>query len=399
MTGGEDETVLTFDKHSASSYDQLTFEMPNHRNAFVWLLLCLPLALLLSPRPLEAGPAPAQDSPGQALFDANCAACHGRDGTGTPKMQLGYDPPPDFTDCSFATVEPDADWLAVAHDGGPTRAFSRRMPAFGELLSEEQLGAILRHIRGFCSDPAWPRGELNLPRPFLTEKAFPENETVFTSTITTGDEPAAGLQVLYEQRFGSRNQFELSVPLEASDGPRGWQRGLGDVAVAVKRALFHSLDSGYIVSAAAELVFPTGKEDRGLGKGVTIFEPYLAVGKILPSDSFVQAQAGAELPFDRDVAANEGFWRVVYGRTFTEGRFGRTWTPMVELAGVREFVSGESVHWDLVPQMQVSLSRRQHILVNVGVQVPVNARSGRSTRILTYLLWDWFDGGLFEGWR
>ena len=373
-------------------------------------LSCLCLLLLLFPP--ATGRASGQRTPdGQALFQANCAACHGSDGTGAPKAQLGYDPPPDFTDCSFATVEPDADWYAVAHDGGPARAFSRRMPAFGEALSADDLSAILRYIRGFCGQAAWPRGELNLPRPFLTEKAFPENETVFTGTISTGDEPAVGLQVLYEQRFGSRNQFEIALPVEARDvdpgqgsggqGSSGWQRGLGDVAIAVKRALAHSLDAGYIFSAAAELVFPTGKEDRGLGKGTTIFEPYLAFGKILPSDSFLQAQAGAEIPFNRDVAANEGFWRLAYGRTFTEGPlgFGRAWTPMVELAGAREFESGASTHWDVVPQMQVSLSRRQHILVNAGVQIPINDRAGRSTRILTYLLWDWFDGGFFEGWR
>jgi mono/diheme cytochrome c family protein len=360
----------------------------------------LVLALLLITASTHAQtPTPAQD--GKSLYGAYCAACHGPDGTGTPKMQLGYDPPPDFTECSFATVEPDADWLAVSHDGGPARAFNRRMPAFGELLSEEQLGEVLTYMRGFCTDRSWPRGELNLPRPFLTEKAFPENETVFISTISTGDDPAMQGTVLYEQRFGARNQFELLVPVQAREDSSGWQRGLGDIAFAVKRALWHSLDAGAIVSAAAELVFPTGKEDRGLGKGTTVFEPFVAFGKILPADSFLQAQVGAEFPFDRDVAANEGFWRLAVGRTFTEGPrgFGRAWSPMVELAGAREFESGEKTHWDVVPQLQVSLSRRQHILLNVGVQLPVNDRDGRPTRIHTYLLWDWFDGGFFEGWR
>ena len=364
-------------------------------------VFCLLIGLLLPAADGAAAQSGQSTTDGKALYESTCAACHGSDGSGTPRAQLGYDPPPDFTECSFATVEPDADWYAVAHDGGPARAFSRRMPAFGEALTEADLTAVLRHIRSFCQDRAWPRGELNLPRPFLTEKAFPENETVFTGTIATGDESAVGMQVLYEQRFGSRNQFEIAVPLEARDGSSGWQRGLGDLAVAVKRALAHSLDAGFIFSAAAELVFPTGKEDRGLGKGTTIFEPYLAFGKILPSDTFLQAQVGAEVPFDRDVASNEGFWRLAYGRTFVEGPlgFGRAWTPMVELVGVREFESGASTHWDIAPQMQVSLSRRQHILVNVGVQIPVNDRAGRPTRVLTYLLWDWFDGGFFEGWR
>ena len=72
---------------------------------------------------------------------------------------------------------------------------------------------------------------------------------------------------------------------------------------------------------------------------------------------------------------------------------------MAELLGARELEDEQGVHWDLVPQMQVSLSRRQHILLNAGVQFPLNERTGRSTRFMAYLLWDWFDGGFFEGWR
>ena len=49
--------------------------------------------------------------------------------------------------------------------------------------------------------------------------------------------------------------------------------------------------------------------------------------------------------------------------------------------------------------MQVTLNRRQHIMINMGVRIPLNDREGRSPQVLTYFLWDWFDGGLFEGWE
>jgi hypothetical protein len=49
--------------------------------------------------------------------------------------------------------------------------------------------------------------------------------------------------------------------------------------------------------------------------------------------------------------------------------------------------------------MQVSLSKRQHILAAGGIRIPVSARDGRHVQVLTYLLWDWFDGGLRDGWR
>lgn len=99
---------------------------------------------------------------GRQIYDAACAACHGRDGRGMPAAQSDYPvAPPDFSDCSFSTREPAADWMAVSHAGGPVRAFSRLMPAFGEALSTEELERAVSHARSFCTDQAWPRGELN----------------------------------------------------------------------------------------------------------------------------------------------------------------------------------------------------------------------------------------------
>jgi hypothetical protein len=37
-------------------------------------------------------------------------------------------------------------------------------------------------------------------------------------------------------------------------------------------------------------------------------------------------------------------------------------------------------------------------MLNAGVRLPVNERAGRSTTVMVYVLWDWFDGGLFDGW-
>jgi hypothetical protein len=53
---------------------------------------------------------------------------------------------------------------------------------------------------------------------------------------------------------------------------------------------------------------------------------------------------------------------------------------------------------DLVPQVQVTLSTRQHVMASLGVRVPLNERADRPTRLLFYVLWDWFDGPLFGGW-
>ncbi len=336
------------------------------------------------------------------LYLAACAACHGADGTGAPRAQVGFSTPlPDFTDCSFATREPDSDWFAVTHDGGPARAFSPLMPAFGEALTDAEIQQTLDYLRTFCDDDGWPRGELNLPRAMFTEKAYPEDEVVVTTGLRVDEPRAVGNELLYETRFGDRYAVELVVPFSFTDtgpGGDGWIGGLEDVAIGVKAALFHSLETGAIFGLNGEVVLPTGDEDEGFGSGVTVFEPFLTYGQLLPRVGFLQLQAGLELPAEPAQKDREAFWRGAYGYTFTSGRFGRSWTPMLEVLGARALVDAAETEWDLVPQLHVSLSTRQHIQANLAVRVPMTQTEERSVEVLLFVLWDWFDGGLTQGW-
>lgn len=344
-------------------------------------------------------PATSEEA-GARIYRTACAACHGADGTGAPQAIVAFDIPlPDFTDCSFASREPDEDWIAVAHQGGPVRGFDPMMPAFGDALTVDELQATMNYIRTLCDDPAWPRGELNLPRALFTEKAYPEDEAVFTADIALNRGRAIINELLYEKRFGARNQIEFVLPFGVIErAPGDWTGGMGDIAIALKRAVYHSLDRGTIFSIAGEFVLPTGDEDDGLGSGATIFEPFVALGQILPADAFFQFQGGAGVSFDPDRAPHEAFARAVLGRTFTQGRWGRAWSPMVEVLAARELSSGFTTQWDIVPQFQVTLNTRQHIMANAGFRIPLNDTGTRQTRFVVYLLWDWFDGGFFEGW-
>lgn len=335
-----------------------------------------------------------------ALYESACAACHGSDGRGQSQAQLAFaTPTPDFTDCDFAAREPDLDWTAVIHDGGPARGFDRIMPAFGDALSDAEIRATLEHVRSFCTSSDWPRGDLNLPRTLFTEKAFPEDEAVIESTLDTVGDDSLTFTFLWEQRFGTRNQMEISLPVTRSHfGAAGWASGAGDLAVGVKHVLRHSYERGSILSIGGEVVLPTGDEARGFGKGTTVLEPYVAFGKILPRDGFVQVQAKAELPSSSQ-HNDELAIRGAYGRTWTAGGpYGRSWTPIIEVLGARERTSGAETQWDLVPQLQVTLNRRQHVIANAGFRVPVSNRSERDVEFVMYLLWDWFDGGVLEGW-
>lgn len=382
-----------------------------HRSSVVASLALALLAVLSGPEAAGAQELPPpdrsvyRDMSGAELYRSSCATCHGMDGTGAERSFVAFEEPlPDFTDCRFAPREPDADWVAVAHEGGPARGFSRMMPAFGELLGPEQLQRVMDYIRRMCGSDDWPRGELNLPRALLTEKAFPEDEWVFeTNTPLEGERGAVLNTLVYEKRFGARTQIEVLAPFGFRErageggGASSWVGGLGDVTLGVKHALFHSLSSGSIVSVAGEVKLPTGKEEDGFGNGHTVWEGFVSYGQILPGDGFLQLQGIVEVPAASE-AANEGVARAALGRTFTRGRWGRAWSPMVEVQTARELVSGEGWSWDLVPQLQVTLNTRQHVQMNVGVLLPLTDADTRNAGLYFYLLWDWFDGGFFEGW-
>ena len=344
---------------------------------------------------------------GEAVYAAACSTCHGSSGRGAPASLVGFsDPVPDFTDCDFANREPDSDWVGIGYEGGPSRGFSEKMPAFKGTLSVEQVQLAVNHIRTFCADDRWPRGELNLPRALITGKAYPEDEAVITTLIDAEGQGSILNKLVYEQRFGPRSQWEVVVPfgwLEtadviADDGSTRWSSSMGDLAVALKHTVYHSYEKGSIVSVAGELILPTGDDELGFGNGTTVFEPFIVWGQILPADFFLQTQLGLELTADKDKAENAAFLRGALGWTTTTGEFGRAWSPMVELSAGREFAGDADIQYSIVPQIQITLNKRQHIMFNIGMRAPLNNRDVRTTQVIFYVLWDWFDGTFFEGW-
>jgi mono/diheme cytochrome c family protein len=343
----------------------------------------------------------AEKPEGSRLFDADCAACHASDGRGRSSAEVGFDLPlPNFTDCRFATAEPDSDWSAIIHRGGPQRGFDRIMPAFEKALSDEEIDALVEHLRKFCTDPRWPRGDLNIPRAMFTEKAFPEDEAVVTTTIVTDGPNSFESEFSWEQRIGVLSQIEVSLPIERADlgDPTGWKTGAGDLAIAFKHVLHHDLERGSILAVGAEVALPTGDETKGFGSGTTVLEAQVMYDKLLPHDSFLEVQGLARFPHGSGLE-NEAELRLALGRTWTQDSgFGRAWTPMLEVLANRELAGGAQTEWDVVPQFQVTLSARQHVMAAAGWRIPVTQRDSRVNELVLYLLWDWYDGRILEGW-
>jgi mono/diheme cytochrome c family protein len=367
----------------------------------ITLWFCIPATVLFAQTATHT-PA-ARLETGEQIYRAACAACHGGNTAGTPKAISGFEPPPtfpDFTRCDQTTFEPDTNWKAVIVHGGPYRGFSQIMPSFGEALTSEQIDKAIKYLRGSCHNPHWPRGELNLPRAFATEKAYPEDEVVISSAINARGAPGMSNNVVHEQRFGMKNQIEIDVPLLFQDENHTWYGGVGDAVFGLKRVIFSSLRSGSILSLQGEVIAPTGNKARGFGTGSTTFGMFASFGQLFPTNTFVQFQGGADLPAHPSTTAPQAvFWHTTVGQSFAADHgLGRLWSPMVEFLADRDLTSHPKTNWDILPELQVTVSKRQHIRADLGVRVPATNTSGRAVQVVFYLLWDWADGKLNEGW-
>lgn len=354
--------------------------------------------------------APAGDIPlnnGKEIFQAACVGCHGPDGKGQPQSTLGFEPPdtfPDFTDCPTTTPESDIQWKSIVSNGGLGRGFSEIMPSFKEALTPAQIDMVVGYIRSLCADPKWPRAELNLPRPLYTEKAFPENETVFNGNVGVNGSRYAGGNIVYEKRFGARTNVEFVVPFNFSTMNSGtntsWYGGVGDITVEYKRVAYYNQRTGSLLTLAGEFNFPTGNKKLGTGNGVMVIEPFASYAQLFPKESFVQVQTGVEFPTHTDDRPKEAFIRSAFGKTLRQEKgMGRAWTPMLEFLATREIQRRSKTEYDIAPQVQVTLAQRQHIRANFGVRIPVNNFNSRAVELGFYLLWDWFDGGFLDGWK
>lgn len=314
------------------------------------------------------------------MWNAWCARCHAPDGSGRMADRPVATDPLDFTDCRVASAEPDADWELAIRDGGPAVGLSSMMPAFGEALTADQIRGFVALLRGFCAEPRWPHGNLNFPRPIFTEKAFPENEfLVLPMAAHDRSAPDAwSTRVVYERRLGRRTQIEIGAPMRASRLGGQTFTGFGDVEIAAKHVLAASAARGAIVSGGLEAVFPTGRASRGLGKGTTVFEPYLAAG-LGRNGTYLQSQLKLEVPVEGSRAL---VYNTYVGRDL--GETPDTWTIGLEL-------NGENRELALTPQIRKGLTRTGALAAAFGARLPLTNRREREMQWTGYLLWEYLE--------
>ena len=338
---------------------------------------------------------------GKRVYNSGCNTCHGATGKGAPQTSTVFKRPgtfPDFTVCSQTTPEADMQWKGVVVHGGPYKGFSTIMPTFGQLLSEHDIDDVIAYMRTFCDARGWPRGELNLPRALVTEKAFPENELVISTSANATGAPSWETHAIHEQAFGKRDQLEVDVPWVLQDVNHNLESHTGDMTIGLKHVMFSSLKTGSILSLQGGVLPPTGSTKLG-GAGTTVFEPFAAFDQLWRTNTWVQFQMGADLPVDTKKSPQSLFWYTALGQTIAQDkRLGRQWSPMVEFLATRDLEDGAKTDWDVLPEMQVTLSPRQHIRADIGVRTPFTDTAGRHPQVQFYILWDWADGRFWEGW-
>jgi mono/diheme cytochrome c family protein len=314
---------------------------------------------------------PAPDS-GRVLYRLWCSSCHGDDARGVSRSSARLEvPATDLAACAVSSTEPEELWVDIVRDGGASVGLSVDMPAFGDGATLDQIRAVVRYIRSLCGEQGWPPGELNLPRPLLAEKAFPENEVVIETR-------GRAQEFIYERRIGRRLQVEGVVRTLADSGG-----GFQSATAAVKYNAWHDLPRHALVSLGLEVTPPLKSGTRWE------VEPYVASG-LNPGGGAWIIQGELLAPWEETEGMMGAELCVGVGR-----QAGRV-VPMLE-AGWTIPREGQQA-LVLIPQSWFQLSRLGHVAASVGVELPVAGLDQRRASLRAFVLWDFGDGPLLRGW-
>ena len=100
-----------------------------------------------TPAPSGTETVPAGDA-GAQVYAQRCALCHGAGGHGDGPAAASLNPKPrNHTDGSYMNARTDADLLNVINNG------KGAMPAWKGVLSEEEITAVLKHVRSLANPP------------------------------------------------------------------------------------------------------------------------------------------------------------------------------------------------------------------------------------------------------
>lgn len=85
---------------------------------------------------------------GRALFETNCASCHGTAGMGDGAAAAALDPKPrNLADAAYMKTRPEATLRKVISEGGQSVGLSPVMIGWQAILNPAQIDAVLAYVQ------------------------------------------------------------------------------------------------------------------------------------------------------------------------------------------------------------------------------------------------------------
>lgn len=337
------------------------------------------------------------------IFQNNCSACHGPVGKPDPDNpmfnQLGI-LPANFTDPLFSSREPSKDWFMVVKEGGAAKGFSEIMPAFKEILTDDEIKKVVKYIKTLSGEHSYPSGDMNFILPIRTKKAFPEDEVVWKlryqdNTNNSGEDQLRNVLEI-EKRIFKRTQLSIELSHTIDDGIDNGHGNFDQIEPGIKHVVYENQSQQFIASVGALMAIKIEESDDS-----NEFIPYVAAGKRLSDTLTFQGTARSTLPLDKFSDGNVEVSGVVH---WSPSPWPRSLHPGLELVSSFPIDRGTGTgrksfsQLSLIPQTQISLNKRGNILLNLGVEVPLTDTDRYDYRGYLYLIWDFADGSLFDGW-
>jgi mono/diheme cytochrome c family protein len=307
---------------------------------------------------------------GREIFEKNCIICHGEDAKGTGELAVALPVrPANLTDCRLTAEDPVEVVEGIIRHGGSYAGRSSVMPAFGNALTDAEIADVARYVKSLCADPDWVPGELDFPRPLITDKAFPEQEMIVGGRFGRNSKNVSEYFGRLEYRVNGLTSIEIisrTLSINPNIGPT--ESGLGDTSLSVKRVVAFSPRYRTLASVGMELTLPTGSNRRGLGDGSVAFEPNLRAG--VDWKQIVMQLAGALAFSTRSSNINSlAQLNVAIGRYYSPDPRLQI-TPMIEFNTITRIsgpATGETKS-AILPQIRV---KWLVWALGVGVQVPI----------------------------
>jgi hypothetical protein len=296
---------------------------------------------------------------------------------------------PDLSDCREATG-PTADWRALVAHGGSFLGMSPEMPAFPE-LGDDEIAAVVSWIQGLCPDPRYPPADLDFHDPVFGQNAFPEDEVIVTTTFAAARrESDTMLDTVVQKRVGPHGQVGVDVPVEVMD-PRGRApiAGIGDVRASYKHAVLVAPELNSLASLGADIATPTGNARNGVGQGTFVGTVALLSGHAV-GPLVIQTDTRAELPADPARAPRRMRYRLAF--QYPLGPYAKDPVPALELEQRQSLDRRVHAATLLGPTTIVALSRRGHVALGFGAQLPVAGRRPFDWRVGAELYWQYTEG-------